>query len=144
MKRCLPLVIGCTLLAVSVGRTFGADIDTEKKKLQGTWKSISFEGVGLPKNSKPVTLVFKGDDAEATVGLDSQSYEYDLDVDESPMQIDLIPKLGKNVDPEHTNKGLYRIDDGVLLVCFGGHQRPARFELRSGTVDVLIKLEKQR
>jgi len=140
----LSVVFAACLVAAQAGRAAGVDIDTEKERLQGTWKSVSFEGVGLPKDSKPVTLVFKGDDVESTVGIETYTYEFALEVDESPKQIDLVPRVGKVMRPEHTNHGLYRFDGAELTICLGGRRRPTGFELRPGTDDVLIKLKKQK
>jgi uncharacterized protein (TIGR03067 family) len=131
------------MTALVVSRGLGADIDTEKKKLQGTWTSVSFEGTGLLKNSKTVTLVFDGDKVLATIGDEITKYEVALDIDMNPKHIDLIPMSGKTRYFDQLDQGIYSVEGDVITLCMGGQRRPSRFELRPNTVDSLIKLKRK-
>jgi len=144
MKPRLTVFLGCAWIALVVGGALGADSEREKEKLQGTWKSFSFKGTGLPDNSKTVTMVFDDDKILVTINGIPYTYEFALDVDTSPKQIDLTPMMGMAKLFQQVDKGIYSIDGDELTVCFGGQLRPLKFELRPKTNDALIKLKRER
>jgi len=146
MQFRMSVFMGCALVALAGGQALRADdeSDNEKKLLQGKWESVTFEGTGLTKNSKSVVLVFKDDHLQVTIGTDIFDYEFALDVEQQPKQIDLTEMPGKVKITDRVNMGLYALNENELTVCFGGGLRPAKFELRPNNNDSLIKLKRAR
>jgi len=147
MKRPLALLMALLILGgwtALVTPLLAADAASEKEKLQGTWKSFSYEASGAVKDSRSVSLTIADNLIEAIVGDDVGRFEFDLDIDASPKEIDLVRLLGKLPMPERTDKGIYSLSGDELTICFGGQTRPEKFAIRPNSDDSLIKLKRQR
>jgi uncharacterized protein (TIGR03067 family) len=142
MKRRSMSALAFVLAISAGGRALAADAGDDQEKLQGKWKSYSFEATGRPKNSKLITLEFKDDLVIATIGEEYTKYQLELNADEHPKQIDLIPLSGKVPSPEMVDRGLYSLDGDELTIALGGQQRPDKLQLRDRPGDSLIKLKR--
>jgi|SRR5579884_279493 len=113
----------------------GADApkDEDKKKLQGTWYTVSVEshGMEVPAErivAKDVRLIVKDDQwtlKEARGDADKE-FTVRLNSDKKPKAIDIVYKTGENKGK--TSLGIYELDGGTLRVSLGepGDPRPTR------------------
>ena len=115
--------------------------DTEA--IKGTWQTVGWRIGGHVVNSNPHRRTFDRDQVTfiETRGdrIDKRTATFRLDSAKSPKEIDIVIDLGNNKG-QITSKGIYSLDDDVLLTCFGQTvnrlgqtgNRPKRFEARKG------------
>lgn len=130
-------------LAVSSNVEQQADVDTETKLLQGTWKvsSLEVDGKVQPAEKAPKEFIIagktlKGIGPEMTIKLDPSK---------KPKWIDLIFKKG---DKDFPIKAIYEVVGDELKLCMPlavpgkefANQRPERFE--SGKTEALFKAKR--
>ncbi|HEX5270405.1 MAG TPA: TIGR03067 domain-containing protein [Gemmataceae bacterium] len=143
------------VFALAVGLLLAADVKDDKKKdldqLKGTWTAATLEYNGenmiggLIKELKVVidgdTLIVKGEDEEvkkygkATLKLDPTTTPKVIDItiasgDEKGMKFEGIYELGK--------------DEWKLCVKPFGKERPAKFESKADSGDVLIVFKRDK
>ena len=111
-----------------------ASKEEDKKKLQGTWYTVSVEshGMKVPAErilTKDVRLVVKSDQwtLKETQGDADKEYTVRLDPAKKPKAIDIVYKTGENKGK--TSLGIYELDGSTLQVCLGepGDPRPTKF-----------------
>jgi uncharacterized protein (TIGR03067 family) len=111
-----------------------ASKDPDKKKLQGTWYTVSVEshGMKVPAErilAKDVRLVVKGNQwtLKETQGDADKEYTVRLDPAKKPKAIDIVYQTGENKGK--TSLGIYELDGSTLRVCLGepGDPRPTKF-----------------
>jgi len=113
-------------------RVSKSDIDT----ITGTWQTVGWRIAGRVVNSNPHRQTFDGDQVTfiETRGdrIEKRTATFKLDSAKSPKEIDIVIDLGSNKG-QITSKGIYSLDDDVLLICIGQTgNRPKRFEARKG------------
>jgi RNA polymerase sigma factor (sigma-70 family) len=128
-----------------------ASKDEDKKKLQGTWYTVSVEshGMKIPQErilAKDVRLVVEGDRWTLTEarGDPDKVFTVRLDATKRPKAIDSIYQTGPNKGK--TSLGIYELDGDTLRVCLGepGDPRPTTFQGgRTYTLEV-FKREKPK
>jgi uncharacterized protein (TIGR03067 family) len=138
MKLQVLVVLSVGLLIAA--NSLGGDAKTDLKKLEGIWSMVSGEAKGekLPEATvKGAKLTIVGDKHTVKVGEDTLVGTHKLDPATKPHSIDAMdtegPYKGKTVH------GIYKIEKGVLTVCFAppGKDRPKEFSTKSGTGEFL-------
>ncbi len=111
-----------------------ASKDEDKKKLQGTWYTVSVESHGMKVLeerivAKDVRLMVKDDQwtLKEIQGDADKEFTVRLDSDKKPKAIEIVYKTGENKGK--TSLGIYELDGGTLRVSLGepGDPRPTRF-----------------
>jgi RNA polymerase sigma-70 factor (ECF subfamily) len=109
--------------------------DGDKRKLQGTWYTVSVEshGMKIPEArilAKGVRLVVEGDrwTLKEMQGDADKKYMVGLDPAKNPKAIDVVYKTGPNKGK--TSLGIYELDGSTLRICVGepGDPRPTKFD----------------
>jgi uncharacterized protein (TIGR03067 family) len=144
MKPRLVILVACGFVTFAAGKLRAADIESDLKKLQGEWVSVSYEEARSPKDSRTVKLTFKGNKVTMNIAGKTEKDDCDLNVDEEPKWMDIVEREGIYVTS--VNKGIYKLQGDTLTICHGGAIRPTKFEVRNGKflVDSLIVLERKR
>jgi uncharacterized protein (TIGR03067 family) len=129
---------------ISAAAGLGQDSADDLKKMAGIWKTTLHEADGKIATKDEIEktqgkLVVKADKYEVFFGdkaIDEGTIK--LDAGKKPRQIDAIIKKGG------TMKGIYKIDDGKMTVCFAqpGKDRPTAFKTEKGTGQVLLGYER--
>ena len=132
----------CTLVLTVSGRTGArvddkADVETELKKLQGTWTFESVEVGGKEEPAadfKGMTVTFAGDKFTVKKGDEViQVGTQMLDPSKTPKTIDVTMLEGPHKGT--VMLGIYEIDADTLKVCFDpeGKTRPTEFKSPPGS-----------
>src|SRR5262245_14230524 len=97
----MNLVAGAVVCVVAVGVVLADEPAAERKKLEGSWKAVSGQQGGKKLSDKQfVSHDFKGD--KVVLGSTGLEYEFTLDPDKKPKEIDV--KGGFNVKGEFDPK----------------------------------------
>jgi uncharacterized protein (TIGR03067 family) len=119
----------------------------DQELLQGTWMVVSAESRGQKAREevlKDFTVVIKDDTLTARSGrFRNTRYRFTLDSTKQPKAIDLALLLN---DPPSIHPGIYELDGDNLKICFTldkGGERPAKFETKPGSDEVLWVLKRQ-
>src|SRR5262249_42530378 len=117
----------------------------DTKSIQGVWRVISFEQEGkkpIPADKlKDMAYVFLGNKIamkyNEKVALEGT---FKLYPDTKPKSIDLIYE-------KETERGIYKLEKGVLTICATAFKtnkvRPSQFATKAGSRTMLIVLERQ-
>jgi uncharacterized protein (TIGR03067 family) len=141
------LVAGVVACLVAVGVALAGDAAAERKKLEGSWKAVSGQQGGKELSKEQlVSLEFKGDN----LVLHGKKYEFTLDPDKKPKEIDV--KGGFNVkgesDPKAkgVKKGIYDLKDDTLTLCLTppNRPRPTKFESPKGDDTLVFVLKRDK
>jgi RNA polymerase sigma factor (sigma-70 family) len=109
--------------------------DEDKKKLQGTWYTVSVQshGMKVPEErilAKDVRLVVKGDQwtLKEMQGDADKEFTVRLDSGKKPKAINIVYQTGENKGK--TSLGIYELDGNTLRVCLGepGDPPPTKFD----------------
>ncbi len=139
-------------LALSCGLLTASDDPKTDKDLEGSWVVVSALRGG-EKGERPVGDRFTFKDGQITIKPDeSDSREqlatYTVDPSRDPKQINLTPKAREGTDQESpTLPGIYKIEDGKLIVCFSTDrnvERPTSFASEVGSRTILAVLERRK
>ena len=147
-SRCLALLAIGLLLAADAPK------DAKKKdldKLQGTWTASGVEYGGDKVESdivKNLTVVIDGD--KMTIKGDSAEVEkygkatLKIDPTTTPKIMDVSITGGD--EKGTTFEGIYELgkDEWKLCVVLAGKERPAKFESRAGTQEVLVVFKREK
>jgi uncharacterized protein (TIGR03067 family) len=119
--------------------------ETDKEKLQGTWIAESFEegGKKAPEEevkSRNTQVIFAGDKVTLPIKGEGKAFDYKLDQEKKPKEIDVLHEKGK------TAKGIYQVKGDTLELCLdkGDGERPTEFASKEGTTHVLIVLKRKK
>ncbi len=142
MKASMPAFLGLGFLLVGIVPVAGAD--TDKDKLQGTWKVVSLEqgGKKLPEEQlKQISLrlVFAGDRVTFKVPGQDQEGSYKIDSAQKPKHLDILLNNEKG-------EGVYLLDGDTLTICAGkpGDPRPKEFVSKQGTEIGIMVLKREK
>lgn len=142
ITRCILLT---AFILTFVAAAQSGDSPSEKKQLQGTWKVVSIEGIGMkpfpPETLKDASVVFAGDKVTISIDGDKVEREFKLDPTKKPKAID----IGKG-------PGIYHLDGDNLKLCWDamGEKRPEEFSIKGsnrGSSDfrlLVLKREKTK
>jgi uncharacterized protein (TIGR03067 family) len=92
--------------------------DQTSKDIEGSWQRISTvapSGGGSDKSREVWEI--KDGTMKFTTRVQAYEFDYHLDPTKSPKQIDMILSGGRP-DAGLTFKGIYKVDDAVLTICF--------------------------
>jgi len=138
------MLVACGLLNLAAVNSRADDLEDAYAKLQGEWKSVSYDVARSPKDSHTLTMIFK--EKKLTMKVDDKTYQVDceLNVDEDPKWMDLVTRQGPAIIS--VNRGIYKLVGGNLTICHGGVDRPSKFEIRPGEYlgDSVIVLTRKR
>jgi uncharacterized protein (TIGR03067 family) len=147
-SRCLALLVVGFLVAADDPK------DAKKKdldKLQGSWIAANIEYNGekvLGDNVKELKIVFEGD--ALTLKSDASEVEkygkatIKLDPSTTPKTFDVT--ISKGDEKGTTFEGIYELDKDELKLCLKpfAKERPAKFESKADSGDVLIILKREK
>jgi uncharacterized protein (TIGR03067 family) len=146
--RCLALLAVCLTLAADDPK------DAKKKaldQLQGTWTAsgVEFNGEKVEADIvKNLALVIDGDKM-AIKGDSAEVEKYGkatlkIDPTTTPKTIDI--SITGGAEKGTTFEGIYEVDKDELKLCvkLGGKERPAKFESKAGTQDVLAVFKREK
>lgn len=111
--------------------------------LEGDWKVVVLTSGGALRapDEAPLSVVIKGDKMTVNGEGPEERATFTLDPKQSPSTIDLKPAASG--DGASALKGIYKIDKGVLTLCFGTQgDRPKEFRSPARSSVVLIILER--
>ena len=140
-------VAGVVVCFAAVGVALSGDDAAERKKLEGSWKAVSGQQGGKELSKEQlVSLEFKGD----KLVLDGKEYEFTLDPDKKPKEIEV--KGGFNLkgefDPKAKGvmKGIYDLKDDTLTLCLPppNRPRPTKFESPKGDDTLVFVLKRDK
>ncbi|MFO1019405.1 MAG: TIGR03067 domain-containing protein [Planctomycetales bacterium] len=147
MHTRLPLLLLSALLCTSL--SVAADPDPETKQFQGKWEVVELveDGKVIPKEAIKEWLPSGGlleiDDNAIifTSNEDGKKHVklYSVDPTQYPKGIDLSTRQKKE------SAGIYRFDNGRLIVCFADPEastRPKEFSAKEGSKQLLMVLQR--
>jgi len=133
------------LVFVAGGLLFAAD--TDKEKLQGTWRAVSAERSGQAmKKADQHSLNFDGENfAIKRAGQIMLKGTFKLDSTKSPKTIDMTPDDGPQKG--QPSQGIYLLDGDNLKWCSaepGKDDRPVEFATNTDTSYMLVIFKKEK
>lgn len=133
-------------LVLVLGSTFLGAADTDKDKLQGTWKAVAVERAGERRDENAHRLMFEGESfiikrqddvvARGTFRIDSTK---------SPKAIDMTITEGK--DSGKTALGIFALEGNTLTWCTsepGNVDRPQELAAKEGSPCMLVVLKREQ
>ena len=150
MRALCRTIVGIAFLAAGGTLLSGGQkeaVDSDLKKIQGTWQFVSHEMKGKqtpPEQVAKLKISFTGDKWSVTEdGKEVQAGTQKLDPSKKPPQVDAVVIEGgrKGV----TMLGIYEIKGDTLKVCFDpeGKERPTSFAAKGGLL-AEMKREKKK
>jgi uncharacterized protein (TIGR03067 family) len=146
--RCLLAVLAAGLLVVADAKD---DKTKDLDKLKGTWtaKTLEYNGENmLGGNIKELKVVVEGDTLTVK-GEDEEVKKYGkaklkLDPTTTPKVIDVTISSGD--EKGTTFEGIYEVSKDQWKLCLKpfGKERPAKFESKADSGDVLIVFEREK
>src|SRR5262249_25169814 len=119
---------------------------TDADKIQGVWVPVSVEkdGQKAPEEQfEGIKLKFAFDGKGAVLkGGQEMEVQYKLDPAKKPGEIDITVKEGGG---EKVYKGIYKLDDKNLTICFVDEpeERPTDFTTQMGSTRQLVVLKRE-
>jgi uncharacterized protein (TIGR03067 family) len=129
------------LLAGLAASQLGADVDKERKLLQGRWEVVSMVqgGKEVPRLMEgKMMFTFQGDKLVVALGdkvLNEGTWK--IDPGKTPRTIDLK-------DERDTIQGIYELKENEVRMCMGGRgkERPKLFDAQPGTDQSVVILKR--
>jgi uncharacterized protein (TIGR03067 family) len=145
LMAALVLVTVLNLGAVPIKPAKNQDPSRDLKKLEGTWRIISYEKNGLAYGKERLALMplltFKGSTYSwSDSGRPGKIVR--IDANANPKTIDY--QITEGSDKGETELGIYEIKGDTLKDCFApqGGQRPKDFNAQQGSARTLVVYER--
>jgi uncharacterized protein (TIGR03067 family) len=138
------------LLVLSVGLLLAADTKEDaiiktRTKLIGVWNVSAYEAMGAkdPALSQQLKVLFTEKDMVVQQKDNENKSGYTLDPTTKPMQINLVPASGPNMDKNLP--GIFELDGDNLKVIWNdkGLGRPKEFKTAEDSGNVMLILKRQ-
>jgi uncharacterized protein (TIGR03067 family) len=152
MKARLPVVL-VVALVVAADDPKG-DVKAEMKKLEGTWRGVSFISDGkeaAEDRVKGLALTLKADGTWTMIdGKDMSDGTFTIDPGKKPKTGSFVIKSGKYKD--QTTLDIYDLDGDTLKLCFvlvptgkeSTKERPSKFASEAGSGHVLWVMKRDK
>jgi len=141
MRLCGSLAV-CSLIVLCLsGPGFAQDDAKELEKLEGSWKiesamenGVLVQGEDLAQITK-IIFTIKGNKLTPSDN-PTDFLTLKIDASKKPAEIDLTEKDMK------VSKGIYKLEDSVLRLCFSDGERPKEFTSTMANKAILLVLKK--
>jgi uncharacterized protein (TIGR03067 family) len=146
------LAVLAVVLAIAADDPKGDAVKAEMKKLEGTWKEVSFvvDGKKVPDDEgSTVTFIMKADGTwNMKVGKEDSNGTFTIDPSKKPKTAAFVVLSGKYKGK--TTLDIYELDGDTLKFCFvmvdtgkeTTKERPSRFSSESGSGHSLSVLQR--
>src|SRR5262249_36850496 len=127
----------------AVGGGGGRNQDTDRERLQGSWRTLSYRENGREAPAdlvRRIRIVFAGDKVSFSNGEKEWEATFRLDPAANPKQIDIERKKD-----EKQGRGIYRLEKDTLTLClddFTG-ERPTEFASEAGKRIALLVFQRE-
>jgi uncharacterized protein (TIGR03067 family) len=138
------MVVGLVALSVCAGRVAAKkEAAEEARVMKYKYVAVTHDGKEVPKDQlEDMTLTVTGNKGVVKKG-DKVLYEgkSKVDMTKKPWHIDITISQGE--DKGKVSKGIMKVEDGKLTICFGkaGGKRPKEFKSEEGSGNILEVLE---
>lgn len=136
-----------SLTVVALASLVAAPVPKEAPKppsLDGDWKMVALIHSGMPRGPERLggLAVIKGDAMTVREGEGDEAMTFQLDPKATPATIDITP--GRGAAPGQVVKGIYKLENDKLTICFtmGGAERPKEFQSGLNSNVGLLVLER--
>ena len=118
----------------------------DPKKLLGEWKVVRGERAGeeVGEDRLPEISISKKEITIPVPDADAFVMEYKLDLDKSPVSVDI--KIVEGPAPESEALGILKMEDGKVFLCYDpmGSERPEKFETSEEDGFFMFVMEKAK
>jgi uncharacterized protein (TIGR03067 family) len=133
MKRCYLFVPFLLICALAADPSKQPDAKADLKPLQGVWLISAVESNGVKVKPDDAKWVLEGDKYTTKIGTQVQEGTVKVDPTKDPKWINLSVTAGSNKG--QTYRGIYKVVDDELLLCFPKNTKADRPTELSGNTE---------
>jgi uncharacterized protein (TIGR03067 family) len=143
-------MILCVVFITAQGVKTNARPESEMKQLLGEWSKVSGTADGRPWPEDQIMrekmTILKDKIVFTTKGAD------DIDINVNAQYLIDSKATPKTIDITHTDaektvwtmKGIYKLDGDTLTLCYGDEKRPAQFESKPESRQLLVVYKRKK
>ena len=137
----------CSLFVFAMPAVADDKSDAEFKALVGKWDIVKSElgGMDVTEHLKAMKFeIMAGGKYVAEIGNEKDEGAFTMDLGKTPKEMDVKSTGGPNKDK--VIKAIYKLDGDTMVVCYelGGGDRPAKFESKEKSMQLLTAYKRKK